>query len=396
MGKSLGQTVFIDNSGNMQMTMDGFTVEKDASGNTQLNLDGLIISKDPSGGAIDYSLVKNKPVIRESDLKVQVPVGTILPYIGNDYIADATFLKSGTIVNRNDYIELANTIGIPKSQTTFMVPYVPTDWNSIINNPFTTNNSVLSTNSLWASKMTVNNTTNETGLIVNQSSNGDVVDFRYRDYSILKIADGGNVGIGSNLDVIGNILGNQITGTTVYTNNLSIKDTSGTIIVPSNTRLGGSSVGAFYAPYSVVQIRNISTMPTSHLSTATDAFQYAPLIITITPVFTNSRIKVEFFSTMALGSQGSWMVLVLERCIAGGAFVDLTPFSNAASRYTYGWGYYSSSWGPLNYTYYDTPNTTDVVTYRVRYRNANTAATNYLVHQYMEYGWTVTEIKQPS
>jgi hypothetical protein len=374
----------------------GEMIFMDNSGNTHLDLDGLIIQKDPSGGAIDYSVIKNKPVIREADLKVQVPVGTILPYVGNDYIEDTTFVKAGTIVNRNDYIELANTIGIPKSQTTFTIPYAPSDWNSIVNNPFTNNNSVLSTNSLWTSTLTVNNTTNETALTVNQASNGDVVDFRYRDYSILKIADGGNVGIGSNLDVTGNISGNQITGNTMYTNNLSIKDTSGTILVPSNTRLGGFSVGAFYAPYSVVQIRNISTMPTSHLSTIVTTFQYAPLISSITPVFTNSRIKVEFFSTMALGSQGSWMVLVLERCIAGGAFVDLTPFSNAGTRYYYGWGYYSSSWGPLNYTYYDTPNTTNVVTYRVKYRNANTAATNYLVHQHMEYGWTLTEIKQPS
>ena len=394
MGKTLGQMLYVDNSGNSQMTMEGLTIQKDASGNTQLNLDGLIISKDPSGGAIDYSIIKNKPVIRESDLKVQVPVGIILPYIGNDYITDSTFVKSGTIVNRNDYIELANTIGIPKSQTTFMVPYAPTDWNSIINNPFTTNNGVLTTNSLWTSKMTVNNTTNETGLIVNQASNGDVVDFRYRDYSILKIADGGNVGIGSNVNVSGNILGNQMTGNTVYTNNLSIKDTSGTIIVPSNTRLGGTSVGAFFSPYSVVQIRNISAMSTSHLSTSTDVFLYAPLISTITPVFANSKIKVEFFSSMALGSAG-WMVSVLERCITGGTYIELTPANFAASRYYYGWGYYSSSWGPLNYVYYDAPNTTDVVTYRIKYRNANTTSTNYLVHINMEYGWTLTEIKQP-
>jgi len=58
----------------------------------------------------------------EEDLKVQVPVGSIMTLLGNEYINDPTFHKIiGQTVNRADYIELANSLGIPKSQPTFRV-----------------------------------------------------------------------------------------------------------------------------------------------------------------------------------------------------------------------------------------------------------------------------------
>ena len=74
----------------------------------------------------------------EEDLKVQVPVGSIMMLIGKEYINDPTFNKIvGQTVNRADYIELANSLGIPKSQTTFMVPGMSenVDWVNVDNKP---------------------------------------------------------------------------------------------------------------------------------------------------------------------------------------------------------------------------------------------------------------------
>jgi len=72
----------------------------------------------------------------EEDLRVQVTVGSIVAHIGNEYITDPTFDNiMGQTVNRADYIELANSLGIPKSQTTFVVPALTTDWENVVNKP---------------------------------------------------------------------------------------------------------------------------------------------------------------------------------------------------------------------------------------------------------------------
>jgi len=68
-------------------------------------------------------------VLCEEDVKISIPTASIVSYIGNSYIDDPTFKNIlGRTVNRDDYIELANQIGIPKSQTTFRVTN-PSGWN---------------------------------------------------------------------------------------------------------------------------------------------------------------------------------------------------------------------------------------------------------------------------
>lgn len=58
-----------------------------------------------------------------ADLVVDVAIGSIvLDYVGTTFINDPTFLKSGTVVNRNDYKAIANELGIPSSQPTFTLP----------------------------------------------------------------------------------------------------------------------------------------------------------------------------------------------------------------------------------------------------------------------------------
>jgi hypothetical protein len=147
-------------------------------------------------------------------------------------------------------------------------------------------------------------------------------------------------------------------------------------------------------PNSVLQvIYNYITCPAGGYSIGGVANTYypAPLTVNITPKFTNSKVKVEFFSSMAQGIQGV-LFTRLERSINGGAYVDLTP-RNGSYRYAYGWNYMYTDWAPFTTSFVDTPNTTLVITYRIVYASGNTNAV-YLVHQYMECGWTVTEIKQ--
>jgi len=70
---------------------------------------------------VDASLLEAEFVLCEADVKIAVPVGSVIEYRGTEYIDDPTFIKTGQTVNRADYIELANALGIPKSQTTFTI-----------------------------------------------------------------------------------------------------------------------------------------------------------------------------------------------------------------------------------------------------------------------------------
>ena len=84
-----------------------------------------IVANKPTVFPSQWDFVADKPemVLCEQDLKVQVPVGSILGKAGNLFINDPTLKPIvGQTVNRADYIELANALGIPKSQTTFVVP----------------------------------------------------------------------------------------------------------------------------------------------------------------------------------------------------------------------------------------------------------------------------------
>jgi hypothetical protein len=170
---------------------------------------------------------------------------------------------------------------------------------------------------------------------------------------------------------------------------------TGNIVIPANTRFVGTDPGTFDGPPRVggiVQMVTANAMPISHLSVASTGEIAAPLTASITPKYATSKIRVESWSTMQYGASASPMCLLLYRDIGGAGYNVLTPLTGAASRYTYGWSYIQSNWNSAVHTYIDTPNTTSTVTYRVNYRNWSGSGTNYFTHQYMEYGWTLTEI----
>lgn len=152
---------------------------------------------------------------------------------------------------------------------------------------------------------------------------------------------------------------------------------------------------AMNAP-TVVQEKYFTTMPTSHISTATTSVADLPLTATITPKYANSRIEVVFFSTMCYGAAASSQLgAILLRDINNAGYTTLTPKSGGAARYAYGWFYKDSGWDECTLRYFDTPNTLLPVTYKLQYFNHAGTGTNYMVHQYMEYGWVLREISQP-
>jgi hypothetical protein len=149
------------------------------------------------------------------------------------------------------------------------------------------------------------------------------------------------------------------------------------------------SVNEVVAPGMVVQVGYATVMPTSHVSSSSATPVSVPLRITFTPKYANSVLHVKFFSTMCYGAAG-WIITTLRRSNDGGAtFTILTPDTRAAARYAYGWNYFSNSWTPMQNVYFDPANNTTPIIYDLQFASSGL---NYLVHQYMEYGWEIMEI----
>jgi len=176
----------------------------------------------------------------------------------------------------------------------------------------------------------------------------------------------------------------------ILTNQLS--SPTGVINIPSGVKIQGTAANSFSQPHilnDVVQVVSANTAPAAGVPVTLATELSAPLTASITPVYSTSKILVEFWSSMMLGS-ANILYLILYRQIDGGSYVNLTP----NTKYNYFWTYNNCSWGAFRHVYNDLPATTGVVTYTVNYRNNTASGTNYVVHPHMEYGWNLYEIRQ--
>ena len=156
------------------------------------------------------------------------------------------------------------------------------------------------------------------------------------------------------------------------------------------------STGKFYAPNTVVQrVYQQAQTDANHLSIATTSQTTLALTATITPSLATSKIMVHWYSMMAYGAANATNY-ELYRSIGGGAYSGIVVEQRAYPPGPYyGWCYHSGSWQHLNLYYFDTPNTTQAITYQLRYSLESGSSTNYVVHQSGQYyGWILTEIAQ--
>jgi hypothetical protein len=183
----------------------------------------------------------------------------------------------------------------------------------------------------------------------------------------------------------------------VRTNRIVSSGNIGTIVIPTGNKMIGTTANTFASPHragEVVQQVSSNAMPTAHITVTSLSETAADLKIWLTPAYSSSKILVEWYSQMIQGSANAIITILYRSTDGGSTFVNITPFQNAASRYYYGWNYNSDSWRSQKQIFVDFPQSTGNVVYKLHYRNLSTTATNYLVHQYQEYGWNVTEIAQ--
>ena len=170
------------------------------------------------------------------------------------------------------------------------------------------------------------------------------------------------------------------------TSALSSRAGAGNINLASGNSI---TVDDVVCPGMVVQTSYVTAMPTAHISSASATPVSAPLRVTFTPKYASSVLCVQFFSTMSYGA-GGWLITTLRRSDDGGVtFTTLTPDTRAASRYAYGWSYNSINWNSFLNVYFDPAMEAGPIVYDIQYASSGT---NYLVHQYQEYGWEIMEI----
>jgi hypothetical protein len=142
-----------------------------------------------------------------------------------------------------------------------------------------------------------------------------------------------------------------------------------------------------------VQVRYAQSTSSTHIETTTTSETILSLTASITPKYRDSTIKVEFNSSMMHGGNSEAVVVALYRKIGNDVFFPIIPINASGPLTIYGLFYDYNTWRNMEIPYFDNPNTTEQVTYQIRYRKWAGTTVNYLVHQTMYYGWILTEIK---
>lgn len=131
------------------------------------------------------------------------------------------------------------------------------------------------------------------------------------------------------------------------------------------------------------------------MSTTSTSWATMPLTVSITPEYDNSKIGIQFNSSLSYGRSATRLITGLERTVNGTTtrIVD-AGFSNS-STYRYGWTWTTRDhWEGHEMIHYDTPNTTDEITYSIIIRLYTAGSASYLGHQYQRSFLSATEIKQ--
>jgi len=153
----------------------------------------------------------------------------------------------------------------------------------------------------------------------------------------------------------------------------------------------------FTSPGDVLQIRFAQYRTgANHLSLNTTSETVLADTCSITPLYANSIIQIRFWSSTSYGS-GNALSTALYRKIGSGNYEAVVGISDSGWASTtnpyYGLTHFANSWEPMDSKYFDRPNTTQQVTYQLRYRNWSTTSTLYLVHQGQQYySWTLSEL----
>ena len=180
---------------------------------------------------------------------------------------------------------------------------------------------------------------------------------------------------------------------TLKVNQIENRTGTGDITLPTGNRIVATDADSFVQPgYSgqILQARAVTAVPPSHITSTSTSFTNLPLTIDITVRSANSVNEVRFWSSMQYAAATTLYTNLLFSTDGGSTYTELTP----TPTYYYNWTYNSLNWQPMENVFLHTHGQPvgTTIRYLLQHRNAG-AATNYLVHQTMAYGWKVMEFE---
>lgn len=131
----------------------------------------------------------------------------------------------------------------------------------------------------------------------------------------------------------------------------------------------------------------------SHISTSSTSRLYSGLQLNITPRYQDSTIKVKVVSNMTYGRSASKLQWSLYRTIGGSGAYSVYD-TNSTSGNWYGM-YYSNydAWQGSSAIWYEQPNTTSQINYKVYYNEDVNSTVAYFAHQGLPCYLQIIEIK---
>ena len=138
----------------------------------------------------------------------------------------------------------------------------------------------------------------------------------------------------------------------------------------------------------VTRLQNTS----AHIGTSSTSRLYSGLEVNITPRFQDSTLMIKCTSNMTYGRSGTTLMWSLYRTIDGSS--SYSVYDTRSGENYYGWSYANyNAWAAYSTIWYEQPNTTSEINYKVYYNEYTNSTIAYFCHRAMDCFLQVMEIK---
>ena len=159
---------------------------------------------------------------------------------------------------------------------------------------------------------------------------------------------------------------------TLFVNNLNTASGS-TITVPTGKVVVGTDAGTFKQPGSSVQlIRNQVNQGSHANSDSTSFFTIGNSVVTITPKYSNSLVRLVFSMYLHIQTGSPYFVYTVFRAITGGGTTNLGLASGSQfGQEAAGADTTDNTYRRFHLEFYDAPSTTSATTYTLQFKKAS-------------------------
>ena len=152
-----------------------------------------------------------------------------------------------------------------------------------------------------------------------------------------------------------------------------------TITVPTGKVVVGTDAGTFKQPGTGVQLVRNQVNQTSHSnSDSSSFFTIGNTLVTITPKYSNSLIRLVFSMYLHIQTGSPYYVYTVFRAISGGSTTNLgASTNNQFGQEAAGADVSDNTYRRFHLEFYDAPSTTSATTYTLQFKRASGANSLY-------------------